>query len=118
MRPTHYLTLVNNSACLVGNSSVGIRECSFLGQPSVNIGGRQNSRERAENVIDVPVEADAIRNAVETQLDAESYEPSTLYGEGDAAVKMVDATEAVDFELKGSMDPTRLGLAEVSPALD
>ena len=118
MRPTHYLTLVNNSACLVGNSSVGIRECSFLGQPSVNIGDRQNSRERAENVIDVPVEADAIREAVETQLDVESYKPSTLYGEGDAAVKMVDATEAVDFELKGSMDPTRLGLAEVSPALD
>ena len=118
MRPTHYLTLVNDSACLVGNSSVGIRECSFLGQPSVNIGGRQNSRERAENVIDVPVEADAIREAIGTQLDVESYEPSTLYGEGDAAVEMVDAMEAIDFELKGSMDPTRLGLAEVSPALD
>jgi len=118
MRPTHYLTLVNNSACLVGNSSVGIRECSFLGQPSVNIGDRQNSRERAENVIDVPCEADAIQGAVETQLEAGFYEGSTLYGEGDAAVKMVDAMEEVDFELKGSMDPTRLGLAEVSPALD
>jgi UDP-hydrolysing UDP-N-acetyl-D-glucosamine 2-epimerase len=118
MRPTHYLTLVNNSACLVGNSSVGIRECSFLGQPSVNIGDRQNNRERAENVIDVPCEADAIQDAVETQLEAGSYEGSTLYGEGDAAVKMVDAMEEVDFELKGSMDPTRLGLAEVSPALD
>jgi len=118
MRPTHYLTLVNNSACLVGNSSVGIRECSFLGQPSVNIGDRQNSRERAENVIDVPCEADAIQEAVETQIENGSYEGSTLYGEGDAAVKMVDAMEAIDFELKGSMDPTRLGLAEVSPALD
>jgi UDP-hydrolysing UDP-N-acetyl-D-glucosamine 2-epimerase len=118
MRPTHYLTLVNNSACLVGNSSVGIRECSFLGQPSVNIGDRQNSRERAENVVDVPCEADAIQAGIEEQLDVESYEGSTLYGEGDAAVKMVDAMESIDFELKGSMDPTRLGLAEVSPALD
>jgi len=118
MRPTHYLTLVNNSACLVGNSSVGIRECSFLGQPSVNIGDRQNSRERAENVIDTPCEADAIQAGIETQLDAGSYEGSTLYGEGDAAVEMVDAMEGIDFELKGSMDPTRLGLAEVSPALD
>jgi len=118
MRPTHYLTLVNNSACLVGNSSVGIRECSFLGQPSVNIGDRQNSRERAENVVDTPCEADAIQAGIETQLDAGSYEGSTLYGEGDAAVEMVDAMEGIDFELKGSMDPTRLGLAEVSPALD
>jgi UDP-hydrolysing UDP-N-acetyl-D-glucosamine 2-epimerase len=118
MRPTHYLTLVNNSACLVGNSSVGIRECSFLGQPSVNIGGRQDNRERAENVIDTPCEADAIQRAVETQLEEGSYESTTLYGEGDAAVKMVDAMREIDFELKGSMDPTRLGLAEISPAVD
>ena len=32
------LLLVKNSFCLVGNSSVGIRECSFLGIPVVNIG--------------------------------------------------------------------------------
>lgn len=118
MRPTHYLTLVNNSACLVGNSSVGIRECSFLGQPSVNIGGRQTNRERADNVLDAPCETESIRDAVETQIAHGSYEKSTLYGEGDAAVKMVDAMEQIDFELKGSMDPTRLGLAEISPALD
>lgn len=118
MRPTHYLTLVNNSACLVGNSSVGIRECSFLGQPSVNIGGRQRNRERAENVVDVPVDAEAIQDAVKEQLENGSSEPSTLYGKGDAAVKMADTMVEIDFELKGSMDPTRLGLTEISPAID
>ncbi len=39
-----------NSRCLVGNSSVGIRECSFLGVPVVNIGTRQLGRERGHNV--------------------------------------------------------------------
>ncbi|MFB6139896.1 MAG: UDP-N-acetylglucosamine 2-epimerase [Halosimplex sp.] len=118
MRPTHYLTLVNNSAALVGNSSVGIRECSYLGQPAVNIGDRQQGRERAENVIDVPCETEPIVDAVETQLENGSYEGSTLYGEGDAAVEIVDAMREIDFELKGSMDPTRLGLSKVSPTLD
>ena len=45
--------LAFNSECLIGNSSVGIRECAYLGIPVVNIGDRQKNRLRAENVIDV-----------------------------------------------------------------
>ena len=47
-----FLILLNNSKCIVGNSSVGIRESSYLGVPSVNIGLRQNGREKAKNVTD------------------------------------------------------------------
>jgi len=118
MRPTHYLTMVNNSVCLLGNSSVGIRECSRLGQPSVNIGDRQTGRERGPNVIDVPCETDAIVDTVETQIGNGGYKPSSLYGDGDGAEKMVDAMSDIDFELKGSMDPTRLGLNEIAPTVD
>jgi UDP-hydrolysing UDP-N-acetyl-D-glucosamine 2-epimerase len=118
MRPTHYLTMVNNSVCLLGNSSVGIRECSRLGQPSVNIGDRQTGRERGPNVIDVPCETDAIVDTVETQIENGGYKPSSLYGDGDGAEKMVDAMSDIDFELKGSMDPTRLGLNEIAPTVD
>ena len=39
-------------SCLVGNSSSGIREGAFLGTPVVNIGSRQDKRERGKNVID------------------------------------------------------------------
>ena len=46
-----FLILLNNSKCIVGNSSVGIRESSYLGVPSVNIGKRQNGREKAKNVL-------------------------------------------------------------------
>ena len=42
-----------SATAIVGNSSVGIRECSFLGVPVVNIGSRQQGRERGQNVIDV-----------------------------------------------------------------
>ena len=51
--PEHFLALLTKASCLIGNSSVGIRECSFLGVPVVNIGNRQIHRERAKNVIDI-----------------------------------------------------------------
>ena len=41
MEPVDFLKLIKNSKCLVGNSSVGIRESAFLGIPVVNIGTRQ-----------------------------------------------------------------------------
>ncbi len=115
LRPRDYLTLVNNSACLVGNSSVGIRECSFLGQPSVNIGDRQKHRERAENVTDVDCETDAIREAVREQIAVDEYSSSSLYGTGDAGEKICKRIKEIDLEMKGSMDPNLLGVSE--PAL-
>ena len=51
-----FLRLLLNSICLVGNSSVGIRECAYLGVPVVNIGSRQNSREKGNNVINTKVD--------------------------------------------------------------
>ena len=51
--PEIFIQLLNKSQCIIGNSSVGIRESAFLGAPSVNIGSRQNGRDRAGNVIDV-----------------------------------------------------------------
>ena len=44
--PEEYIKLIYNSECLVGNSSSGIRESSFLSIPVVNIGSRQKNRER------------------------------------------------------------------------
>lgn len=47
-----YMVLLKNAKCIVGNSSVGIRESSYFGTPSVTIGSRQQSRMRGENVIE------------------------------------------------------------------
>lgn len=86
--PADYVRLINRSACLVGNSSSGIRECSFLGIPCVNIGSRQNQRERAENVMDVPHEAEEIYQAIMNQLEHGRHNPSRLYGDGRAGERM------------------------------
>jgi UDP-hydrolysing UDP-N-acetyl-D-glucosamine 2-epimerase len=107
--PHDYLTLVKNATCMVGNSSVGIRECSYFGIPTVNIGERQQSRERGPNVLDVASDAEEIVNGIETQLKKKSYPQSKIYGDGDAAQKITDTIAELDPELKPPMTPDLLG---------
>ena len=63
--PEDFVRVLHRSRCIVGNSSVGIRECSYLGLPTVNVGGRQEGRDRGRNVIDVPYDRKEIRSAIE-----------------------------------------------------
>ena len=64
MFPEDFLRLLLHSTAIVGNSSVAIRECSFLGVPAVNVGSRQQGRERGANVIDVDHDRAAIAGAI------------------------------------------------------
>jgi UDP-hydrolysing UDP-N-acetyl-D-glucosamine 2-epimerase len=95
MLPTDFLKLVYNSQCLIGNSSMGIRECSFLGIPVVNIGSRQSGRERGDNVIDVEYDKEMIIDAVVYWQDAEKPVQSFVYGRGDAGKRMADVLATV-----------------------
>ena len=98
MEPTHFLQLLNNSKCLVGNSSVGIRECSYMGIPVVNIGTRQMRRQRGENVIDVNYDSEQIKKAVQYWLENGKPGRSQIYGDGEAGKKI--ANLLADIELK------------------
>jgi len=90
MEPTDFLKLLLNSKCLIGNSSVGIRECSFLGVPVVNIGTRQNRRLRGDNVIDVSYDEMKIKEAIETQLSNPKNAKSFVYGKGDSGQRIAN----------------------------
>ncbi|MDC7995705.1 UDP-N-acetylglucosamine 2-epimerase [Altibacter sp. HG106] len=90
MEPNDFLKLLVNSACLIGNSSVGIRECSFLGVPVVNIGTRQNRRLRGNNVIDVTYKEAAIKLAIEQQLEQPRNTPSDVYGSGNSGKRIAE----------------------------
>lgn len=82
VEPQLFLSILRSADCVIGNSSVAIRECSLLGVPAVNIGSRQKNRERAQNVIDTDFSADNIHKAVMKQIEHGMYEPSRLYGDG------------------------------------
>ncbi len=95
-----YAPLLKNAACLLGNSSSGIRESAFLGTPSVNIGSRQHGRDRGCNVIDVGYDATEIEAAVRRQLEHGPYAPDHVYGDGYAAEKIVDILSGFQFKLQ------------------
>lgn len=84
LSPEDFVRLLDGAACLIGNSSAGIREGAFLGLPVVNVGNRQAGRDRAANVTDAPHERRAIQAAVEAQLQHGRYGSSSLYGDGRA----------------------------------
>lgn len=81
MSSEDFLELLYNAISLIGNSSVGIRESSFLGVPVVNIGDRQHRRQRAENVIDVKPKTSEIKEAIKIQIN-KSFPKNELYGKG------------------------------------
>ncbi len=85
-----FLKLLLHSKCLVGNSSVGIRECAYLGVPVVNIGSRQNRRLRGHNVIDTDYNSENILNALLLQVGHAKYPEDLIYGDGTAARQIAD----------------------------
>jgi UDP-hydrolysing UDP-N-acetyl-D-glucosamine 2-epimerase len=85
-----YVKLMRHTACLVGNSSSGIREGAYIGTPVVNIGTRQQRRLAGSNVIHVLHDAAAIRKAIERQLEHRRYPMEPIYGEGKAGKKIAE----------------------------
>ncbi|MEO6285555.1 MAG: UDP-N-acetylglucosamine 2-epimerase [Dyadobacter sp.] len=100
IEPIHFLKLLKNTACLIGNSSAGIREGSCLGTPVVNIGSRQLGRERAHNVMDAEPETESILKAIHDQLDHGPYAQNHLYGDGNSGKRIANllATSPLTYQ--------------------
>lgn len=96
MSPTDFLRVVYHSSCLVGNSSAGIRECSFLGVPVVNIGSRQAGRDRGANVVDVDHDRASISAAIRSQAARGRLPSDPLYGDGNAGPRIAAALARVE----------------------
>jgi UDP-hydrolysing UDP-N-acetyl-D-glucosamine 2-epimerase len=92
-----FVALLKRTACVVGNSSAGIKECSFLGTPVVDIGGRQQGRLSAENVVRTDYDADEVRAAVKRQLSHGRYDPSHIYFKPNASQSMVDVLTSIEL---------------------
>lgn len=98
MEPQDFLRLIKNSKCLIGNSSVGIRESAFLGIPVVNIGSRQNGRQRAKSVIDCGYNKEEIKSAIEKHIEHGHYDSEFIYGDGYAGQKIADTLATCELK--------------------
>ena len=85
-----YVRLMIGCACAIGNSSAPLREGAYIGVPTVNVGSRQQGRDRAPNVMDVPHQRGAIVAAVRRQIAHGRYQSDHLYGDGGAGDRVAN----------------------------
>ncbi len=95
--PLDFLRMVNRSRCIIGNSSVAIRECSYLGVPAVNIGSREAGRERGPNVIDVGYDRNEIKAAILKHINGQRPPGVKLYGDGHAGEKIANVLASTEL---------------------
>jgi len=98
--PEDFIRILHRSRCVVGNSSVGIRECSYMGVPAVNIGGRQGGRDRGRNVIDVAYDRKQIRSAIERCMTIGKFDSDPLYGDGHSGERIARLLVDVPLEIE------------------
>ncbi len=65
---TDYLSLMKQSATLIGNTSSGLMEGDALKVPFVHVGNRQRGREHGPNVVFVPYQSGAITSGIKKAL--------------------------------------------------
>ncbi|MBO8157766.1 MAG: UDP-N-acetylglucosamine 2-epimerase (hydrolyzing) [Bacillaceae bacterium] len=99
--PMEYLSILKNTKAMIGNSSSGIIEAATYKVPVLNIGTRQNGRERSKNIIDVPVNLGEIKNGINKVTSAEFIEEMdnvvNIYGDGHASERIVNVLKQIDI---------------------
>lgn len=97
MEPRDFLHLLRGSIGIVGNSSVALRECSFLGVPAIDIGSRQAGRDRGANVVNVGYGRIEILRALEECTQRGHLPSDHLYGGGQAGERIADCLATASF---------------------
>ena len=119
--PIAYWSLMGNADAIIGNSSSGIMEAASFALPAVNVGMRQQGRERAGNVIDAPAETAAIQAAIHRALSPEFRSSiagmENPYGNGTAAKTIAHVLTTVPLEGLLIKQPTPL-IDAGAPGLD
>jgi UDP-N-acetylglucosamine 2-epimerase (non-hydrolysing)/GDP/UDP-N,N'-diacetylbacillosamine 2-epimerase (hydrolysing) len=97
-----YWSLLREAAALVGNSSSGIMEAASFACPVVNVGMRQQGRERGPNILDAEPTADSIRAQLALAHQPDFRESlrsmENIYGDGHAAERIVAILTTMSLE--------------------
>lgn len=88
IRFEYFLTLLKYSNCVIGNSSVGIREAPVYGIPTINLGTRQNRRFEYTSILDLTENEALILSALD-RLPGK-MEPSLYFGRGNSTELFVN----------------------------
>jgi GDP/UDP-N,N'-diacetylbacillosamine 2-epimerase (hydrolysing) len=92
-----FLSFLAYSEVFVGNSSSGIIEAASLATPVVNIGDRQQCRERNANTIDVRPEKNAISAAINDAIKMKGQQWVNIYGDGNSSPRIADLLQQISL---------------------
>jgi len=97
-----YLSLMKSASVMVGNSSSGIIDAPSLGLPVINIGIRQEGRERGKNVIDVGHNKQEILKAIKKAMTDKDFlnevkKCESPYGDGKAGQRIAEILSKVEI---------------------
>jgi GDP/UDP-N,N'-diacetylbacillosamine 2-epimerase (hydrolysing) len=96
-----FIAAMARADLMAGNSSAGIIEAASFGTPVLNVGPRQNLRERNANVLDVAAEARVLADGVAALLARGRLAGHNVYGDGRAGERIARllATAPLDAAL-------------------
>lgn len=101
LKRSDFLGLLKYGGVLIGNSSSGMIESGYFGIPVINLGIRQDKRERGKNVIDVPnFNSNLIYKALKKTINHKRYPLTSIYGKGNASKKIVHILEKISLDDK------------------
>jgi UDP-hydrolysing UDP-N-acetyl-D-glucosamine 2-epimerase len=97
-----YWSLLGQVDAVIGNSSSGIMEAASFALPVVNIGMRQQGRERSRNILDVPADSaritDALNHALVPAFRKKLQGMTNPYGNGTAATTIANVLTTAPLE--------------------
>lgn len=98
MRVEYFLVMLRNARYLLGNSSVGIRECPVFGVPAINVSTRQNGRASSSCIVNVEGNKQQILRAMDFSWNkVERHEPEMTFGAGNSAELFLKAINEESF---------------------
>jgi len=100
-----YLGLMKVASVMVGNSSSGIIEAPSFHLPVVNIGKREEGRERAENVIDINYNKEEIKKAIKRAIYDKEFKKKVKkcknpYGDGKTGIRIIKILNKIKLDKK------------------
>lgn len=95
-----YIRLMAKTRCIIGNSSSAIREGAYMGVPAVNVGTRQQGRQRGLNVLDADYNRDLIARGIQKQIQHGPYASEPIYGNGQAGKQIADILAACRVKIQ------------------
>jgi GDP/UDP-N,N'-diacetylbacillosamine 2-epimerase (hydrolysing) len=82
---------------MLGNSSSGIIEAASFDLPVVNVGMRQQLRERSANVIDVSADYDSVLSGLKQALAIQQPSYENCYGDGKSSERCYHLLKTIDL---------------------